>query len=328
MSLPGGWLENEAKNAGAKFYANIYLANNFNPIRFWRGVKTIQNLIKEFRPDIMACHSTAAGFIGRIAAKNSRPTIYTAHGWSFETGTPWWRRLPAIMAEKYAAKFCQKIICVSKYTRDMGVKHRIADKDKFAVIYNGVEKILTQPQAENSIIKIIFVGRLSKQKDPELLVKAASGLSPDLIKQIEVSIIGSGPKAGLLSNLAGQNKNLRVKMLDNVSRGEAVSLLKNSDIFVLSSNWEGFPYSILEAMGSGLPVIATDVGGISEAVDSSCGFLIKRGDVAGLKEALTKLIIDKNLRRNMGENGRRIAENKFSLQKMLTETENLYKSIV
>lgn len=328
MSLPGGWLENEVKNAGAKFYANIYFSNNFNPIRFWRAVKTIQNLIKEFKPDIMACHSTAAGFMGRVAARNKIPTIYTAHGWSFETGTPWWRKLPAIMAEKYAAKFCQKIICVSKYTRDMGVKHRIANKDKFAVIYNGVEKIEIQPKAENNIIKIIFVGRLSKQKDPELLVKAASGLPSDLIKQIEVLIIGNGPKINQLKKLAGLSNELSVKILDNVSRGEAVSLLKNSDIFVLSSNWEGFPYSILEAMSAGLPVVVTDVGGISEAVDSGCGFLIKRGDLAGLKEALKKLIIDKNLRRNMGENARRIAESRFSLQKMLMETENLYKSFV
>ncbi|MEK7131261.1 MAG: glycosyltransferase, partial [Patescibacteria group bacterium] len=124
MSLPGGWLESEAIKAGAKFYPNIYFSNNFNLARFFRAIKTIRNLINQFKPDIVACHSTAAGFIGRIAARNSIPTIYTAHGWSFEPGTPWWRKLPAIMTEKYAAKFCQKIICVSKYTNDMGVKHR------------------------------------------------------------------------------------------------------------------------------------------------------------------------------------------------------------
>lgn len=88
------------------------------------------------------------------------------------------------------------------------------------------------------------------------------------------------------------------------------------------------PITILEAMSAGLPVIATDVGGISEAIDPSCGFLIKRGDLAGLQEALIKLITDKNLRKTMGENARRIIENKFSLNKMLVETENLYKSLL
>ena len=328
MSLPGGWLENEIKNAGAKFYPNIYFSNDFNPLRFWSAIKIIQNLIKDFKPDVVACHSTAAGFIGRIAVENKIPTVYTAHGWSFESGTPLWRRLPAIMAEKYAAKFCKKIICVSNYTRDVGVKYKIADKDKFAVVYNGIEKIEIRPKTENGLVKIIFIGRLSKQKDPELLVKAAAGLSSDLIKQIEILIIGSGPKAGQLHKLVEENKNLVVNFFDNVSRNQAMEMLKNSDIFVLSTNWEGFPYSILEAMSAGLPVVATDVGGINEAVDSSSGILIKRGDVIGLQQALTKLITDKNLRRQMGESARQIAENKFSLPKMLVETENLYKSLL
>lgn len=328
MSLPGGWLENEARNMGAKFYPNIYFSNNFNPIRFIRAIKTIKNLIKEFKPDIVACHSTAAGFMGRMVVRNSAPTIYTAHGWSFEKGTPFWRKLPAMAAEKYAAKFCKKIICVSNYTRNIGVKYKIADNEKFAVIYNGVEKIEACGDVANAAVKIIFIGRLSKQKDPELLIKAAGGLPKDLIKQIEIAIIGSGPKAGLLNNLAGQNKNLLVNIIDNVPRDKAIGMLKNSDIFVLTTNWEGFPYSILEAMSAGLPVIATDVGGISEAVDSSCGFLVKRGDAAGLRQALAQLITDRNLRKTMGENAQRIAGSKFSLEKMLTETEKLYKSLV
>lgn len=328
MSLPDGWLENEVKNAGAKFYPNIYFSNNLNPFRLWRAVKIIRNLVKEFKPDIVACHSTAAGFIGRIAVQNKIPTVYTAHGWSFEPGTPFWRRLPAIVGEKYAAYFCKKIICVSNYTCNMGVKYGIANQDKFAVIYNGVEKIEARRNTENSIIKIIFIGRLSRQKDPELLVKAVAGFPQDLIKQLEVLIIGSGSKAGMLNNLAGQNKNFLVKMIGNVPRDKAIGMLKNSDIFVLSTNWEGFPYSILEAMSSGLPVVATDVGGISEAIDSSCGFLIKRGDVAGMQQALVKLITDKNLRKQMGENAQRIASSKFSLEKMLIETEKIYKEVL
>ena len=81
-------------------------------------------------------------------------------------------------------------------------------------------------------------------------------------------------------------------------------------------------------MSAGLPVVASDVGGISEAVDSSCGFLVKRGDAERLREALVILITDKNLRKQMGENAQRIASSKFSLNKMLVETENLYKTII
>ncbi|MFH1946894.1 MAG: glycosyltransferase family 4 protein [Candidatus Magasanikbacteria bacterium] len=328
MSLPGGWLESEVGKVGAKFYSNIYFSNNFNPFRFFRAIKTIQDFVREFKPDIVACHSTAAGFLGRVAIRNSIPTIYTAHGWSFEPGTPFWRRIPAIVMEKYATIFCKKIICVSNYTRDVGVKYRVANKAKFTVVYNGIEKIEILPKVKNETIKIIFIGRLSKQKDPELLVRAAASLPNDLIKKIEVRIIGGGPKADRLLKLVDDNKNLVTFCLDNISRDRAMEMLKNSDIFVLSTNWEGFPYSILEAMSVGLPVVATDVGGINEAVDQSCGFLIKCGDVEGLQKALTKLIMDKNLRETMGGNAQKIVENKFSLEKMLSQTEKIYNEIL
>ena len=328
MSLPGGWLENEVKKTGAKFYSNIYFSNNFNPFRFFSAIKIIQNFIKEYKPDIVACHSTAAGFLGRVATRNSVPTIYTAHGWSFEPGTPFWRRLPAIILEKYAAVFCKKIICVSNYTRDVGIKYRIANKEKFTVVYNGIGKIKIHQKVENNKVKIIFIGRLSKQKDPELLVKAVAGLPKDLIKKIEVQIIGSGEKANKLKKLVDKNGHPVVSFIDNAPRDEVVEMLKNSDIFVLSTNWEGFPYSILEAMSVGLPAIVTNVGGINEAVDSSCGFLIERGDVESLQKALTKLITDKNLRKTMGENAQKIVENKFFLKNMLLKTEKIYNDII
>ncbi len=328
MSLPGGWLENEVKNIGAKFVPNIYFSNNLNPVRFFYAIRIIKELVEEFKPDLVACHSTAAGFIGRITIRNSVPTIYTAHGWSFEPGTPFWRRFPGILAEKYAANFCKKIICVSKNTRRIGIKFRIANQDKMVVIYNGIEKSDLQKNVENSKLKIIFVGRFSKQKNPELLIRAASRLPNNLLKQIEILLIGNGQKTYLINNLIKLNKNLFVKIFPSVNRDGIIQLLQDSDIFVLSTNWEGLPYSILEAMSVGLPVIATDVGGINELVDSSCGFLIERGDVEGLQKALVNLILDKELRKKMGENAKKIIEDKFSMDKMLLETEKVYNAVM
>ncbi len=328
MSMPGGWLENETKNSGAKFFSNNYFSNNLNPIRFFLAIKIVQKLVGEFKPDLVACHSTAAGFIGRIAIWNSIPTIYTAHGWSFEPGTPFWRRFPAVIVEKMAAHFCKKIICVSKYTRDMGLRYKIAEQGKMVMVYNGVENPITAGVKVNNRIKIISVGRLSKQKNPELLIKVTTNLPNDLINRIEVLLVGNGPKLGMVHKLVEQNKSLLIRVLPSATRDDIKKLLQKSDIFVLSTNWEGLPYSILEAMSVGLPVIATDVGGISELVDSSCGFLIKRDDGLALQRALSSLIMDNNLRFKMGENAKKIIKNRFSINQMLLETEKVYNTVL
>jgi len=96
----------------------------------------------------------------------------------------------------------------------------------------------------------------------------------------------------------------------------------------LISNWEGFPRSILEAMSCSLPVIASDVGGVKEAVDESCGILVKRGDKEGLKIALEKLLKNPETVQEMGENARERVEREFSLEKMLRATKQVYQEVL
>jgi glycosyltransferase involved in cell wall biosynthesis len=115
-----------------------------------------------------------------------------------------------------------------------------------------------------------------------------------------------------------------VLITGSLTRAETLNKLKNADIFVLTSNYEGFPITILEAMSFGLPVIASDVGGVSEIVDNSVGYLIKRGDKEGLKRALKELIDSKAIRLEKGNNARKRIEESFTLDKMLSKTEQVY----
>jgi glycosyltransferase involved in cell wall biosynthesis len=102
--------------------------------------------------------------------------------------------------------------------------------------------------------------------------------------------------------------------------------LAGSQIFVLISNWEGFPRSILEAMRAGLPVVATDVGGVSESVDDGVtGFLVPRGGTAELNDRLHRLIADPALRARMGALGRARYETHFTFEHMLRRTLNVYE---
>ncbi|WP_261807585.1 glycosyltransferase [Paenibacillus sp. N3.4] len=110
-------------------------------------------------------------------------------------------------------------------------------------------------------------------------------------------------------------------------RRDVRDLLISSDIFVLSSNYEGLPISIIEAMETKLPIVASDVGGVNELVqDNENGFLINRGDVSALVDCLQKLIDNKSLREEMGKASYERYNEMFTIEKMLNKTFTLYKS--
>jgi len=333
MSYPGGWLEKEVRKWGVKFYPNYFFSNSINPVQDFKAVKEIKKAVKDFKPDLVSCHSTKAGFLGRLAIRNKIPTIFTAHGWAFTEGAPFFRRQMTVLIEKIAGKFCSKIICVSKFDKELALKYKIASPNKLVVIHNGVEveKAKNQKSEVKSLekkIRIVFVGRLAQQKDPLLLLRAFYSLSPELKNKAEISVIGEGSKRKELEKFIKESKlEGKVKLLGGMPRDKVFEVLKKSDIFALISNWEGFPITILEAMNCGLPVIASDVGGIKEAVDENCGILVKRGDKEGIKKALEQLIRDPSLIRKMGEKAREKAEKRFSLDKMLRETERVYREI-
>jgi len=175
----------------------------------------------------------------------------------------------------------------------------------------------------------VFVGRLDKQKDPLLLLEGFNSLSSELKNKSQISIIGEGPKRKKLEDFIKENGlEDKVILLGDLSREEVFEFLRKSDIFVLTSNWEGFPRSILEAMSSSLAVIATDVGGVREAVSQDCGILIKRAAQKELKEALEKLLKNPQLIRKMGEAAQKRVKKEFSLDRMFRETEGVYRGIL
>lgn len=328
MSYPGGWLEEETRKLGVKFYPNKYFSNIPDPIRIFKAIGEIRRVVKDFKPDLVGCHSTAAGFLGRLAVRNKIPTIFTAHGWAFTKGTPFLRKYLAILIEKIAGIFCSKIICVSDFDKKLALKYKVISEEKIITIHNGVE-VQYFEHFEHSKIQIVFVGRLAQPKDPLLLLKSFNSLSPELKDRAEISIIGEGPKRKELKKFIKKNKlEEKIKLLGSISRERVFEILRKSDIFVLISNWEGFPYTIIEAMSSGLAIIASEVGGIKEALSDNCGILVKRGDEEGIKNALEKLLKNPFLIKEMGDIAKEKARKEFSLDEMLKETEKVYKSII
>lgn len=346
ISKKENWLEQELrkrnKESPMRFYLNPHLRNSFNPFIGMKAMKEIRKAVEEFKPDLVSLHSSAAGFWGRLAIKNKVPTIFTAHGWGFTEGAPIIRRKVALMAEKMVAKYCSKIICVSEYDRQLALRYGLANENKLVTVHNGVElsKEISsnhEIQNQNPLVNIVFVGRLAEPKQPEMLIAAFSKISEPIRDVAQIEIIGDGTKREKLQKLIKEKRlENRVKLLGALPREQVFKKLVKADIFTLISHYEGFPRSMLEAMSKGLPIVASNVGGVSEAVYPENGFLIdpvrklqgnKEVVIQQIENALTKLIMDKGMRHRMGMNSCNRVEQKFSLDMMFKETNFIYKQI-
>jgi glycosyltransferase involved in cell wall biosynthesis len=179
---------------------------------------------------------------------------------------------------------------------------------------------------QSSIINLIFVGRLAEPKKPELLIDAIAGFPEDIKQRIKFTIIGDGVKRKDLENLA-INKKVGIEFKGTLDKNNVFEELDLADIFVFISAWEGFPYTILEGMSCGLPIIASDVGGVEEAVSEKNGILVKN-EVGQIREAILKLIRSKELRLKLGQQGKKDVIEKFSLEQMLNKIENIYNTII
>lgn len=285
------------------------------------------SLIKELQPCLIHAHNSKAGLVGRLAGYLCGvPTIYTAHGWQFASGTPIIHKSLSYINEKLGAALSSKIICVSESDRQLALHSSLTHSSKLVTIHLGIEdscSITAQP--EHQPPKIAMVARFDKQKDHFTLLNAISKLSH---LEFSVDLIGSGP---LLPDCIEMATNIgitdKVDFLGN--RHDVPEILSSVQLFVLSTHYEGLPISILEAMRAGLPIVASDVDGIpEEVIDGETGILVKRQDINELAFALELLISSPNMRKSMGKLGRQTFEKKFSLDRMLQETQSLYEQVI
>lgn len=285
--------------------------------------------LRRLEPDILHTHSTKAGLVGRVAARAAGiPSVFTAHGWAFSEGIGAKARRLALLLERLAARLGDAIICVSEYDRELALELNVGNRELLTRIRNGVTDIgvkLRSDCVHDDIIKIVSVARLDVQKDHELLIHALESLR-DYPWKLE--LIGDGP---LMEAIRAKVMTLRLE--DRVAFSglcrDVPLRLASSDIFVLVSNWEGLPLSILEAMRAQLPVVASNVGGVSESVvDGETGYLVPRGDKTLLAERLRRLLQDASLRIQMGKAGRATYEHEFSFDVMYRRTWEVYRRVL
>ncbi|MBA6222890.1 glycosyltransferase family 4 protein [Colwellia sp. MB02u-18] len=321
-----GILLDRLLTSGVDVRSLIYLKRKIN---FLDDVKCYYELKKEvllFAPDLIHLHSSKAGIIGRLVSHQlNSPSIFTAHGWSFTEGVSSLRRITYKLIERFIANYSDKIITVSEFDRKLALSNSICKSSLISTVRNGVKdrKSIIEKKAGDKV-RLIMVARFDQQKNQLMLIEVLNK-----IKELpfEMVFVGDGP---LLSKV--KEKSARMGLNEKITflgaRNDVDYLLSKADVFILISNWEGLPLTILEGMSHGLPIIASNVGGVSETIDDDKeGFLIPRNGSDELLVALANIIKNADMRERFGRAARDRYENEFQVQQMIDSTENIYLDV-
>lgn len=224
------------------------------------------------------------------------------------------------------AKF--RTVCSSELAELAGSSDPSSD---FIVVPNGVENDRFKPvkRSPNPKIKILFIGRLIPRKGFHRVVQALPKVKQLATSPFEVEVVGTGvAKAHIDSEAERLGVSDLIRYVGEVPYDQLEKSYQSADIFVLTSLSEGMPAVILEAMGCGLPVVASDVGGNNELVEEGVnGYLFKGDDVDALAQYLVRLIDDGNLRHEMGRHSREKAL-RYDWRNIMDRYNNLYLDYV
>jgi glycosyltransferase involved in cell wall biosynthesis len=314
--------------AGVPYRPLRFLGRAVRPIADLRALDEMTAALGEFQPDLVSTHTAKAGWIGRAAcARLGVAAIHTPHGWPLGARMPEPGASLFRLAERRAGTWARAVVCVCEYERQLALAHRLAQDHRLHVIPNGVRDLPEAPRASPAASRprIVSVARFEPPKDHATLLDALAGLS-DLEWQLD--LVGDGPcEPAARARAARLGIAGRVRFLGFLK--DVAPALARAHIFVLASRSEALPRSLLEAMRTGLAVVSSRVGGVSEAIDDgSSGLLVPPQDAPALAQTLRSLIGDAERRQRLGKSARLAYEARFRLERMAEETASLYETVL
>lgn len=308
-----GPLAEAVRAHGAAFVPLRHVRRSIGP-RDVLGLLELWRLCRRLRPDVMHANSSKAGILARLAAAIARVPVrlFTAHGWAFKATGGIAARL-YLIADRLVAPLTTTVICVSDEEERAGLAARVCRPGRTVTIRNGVEPGPPPAHVDGDPVGIVSVGRLAEPKDFATLLDAAAAVTAQ--RRWTLDVLGDGPERRQHEERAAAlGLNDRVRFLGEV--GDVPARLRAAHVFVLSSRSEGLPISVLEAMAAGLPVVASDVGGLRELVAAEeSGILVPAGSPAPLAVALSRLVDAPELRASLGAEGRRRVEAGFTIER-------------
>ena len=334
----GGFLDHEtAELNGVKVYLTSSLIRQIRPCRDLLGFFGILRILLKERPGIVHTHSSKAGILGRWAAfiAGVPVIVHTVHGFGFNDSQKGLMRSVLIWVEKLTAMITDRLIVVTKLDKEKGLRHGIGNDEKYALIRAGIDveaykKVRVDKEHKKAELGIApgagvvtTIGPFKPQKNLKDFVEVAKKVherSPETI----FLIVGDGEQRKDLEFLVyAYGLKDQVKLLG--WRNDIAEILAVTDIFAMTSLWEGLPRTILEAMCLKLPVVANAVDGVKEIVkDGISGYLTEPFDTSRMAELIEKLLNDRKLSEEMGQRNSEAMAEEFDVKYMVKQVEYLY----
>lgn len=339
MSGPGGILDSEA--AAIQGVSVIFipeLKNDLHPFRSLQAFLQIRRLLKEIKPHIVHTHSSKAGVLGRWAAWSAGvPVIlHSIHGFSFSPFLPKWRNFLYRYAERLTSSITTRFIAVSQANIQRGIAAGILGPRDASLIRSGVDlrrfataradkrtklRELGINAPENAPI-VTMVACLKPQKAPLDFVRAASHVHA-VVPETHFLLAGDGE---LRPRVEAKIRSLHLEGFFHLLgwRHDVDEILSITDVFVLTSLWEGLPQVYPQALAAGVPVVGTDVDGADEVIHNNInGYLVPPRNITRIAESVVLFLQNKDHREKFSKAAAQCLE-AFDRDRMVEQQEILY----
>lgn len=283
----------------------------------------IRSILRKNKDAIVHCQGVKAGLVGRLAALGlGLVVVYTEHNWTKDYKlSQEWRKPIQLFTLKLLSKVTDKIICVSEAVKDFYTGNNLAKEDKLGVLYNGVQFFDFDKERSNEFV-IGSIGSLVKRKGFEIILEAFSKLRAQSSK---LKVVGKGELEGDLKQLAKE-----LGILDKIewlpADYDPKKFWSSIDLYVQASYDESFGMAIAEAIGNGIPTVASNVGAVPELISDS-SLLFEAGDPFDLFGKIKKVY--GNYEKYIEEFSvrKKTFREKFSVVRMVEEYRKFYNEL-
>ncbi len=315
-----------------------------HPWRDWRAYRDLLDFFRRRRFELVHTHSSKPGILARVAARHAGVprVVHHVRGFAFHEYSTTARRIVFSRMEKWAGKYCDRVLFVNHEEHAMSVRRGLLPAEKCQTIYNGTDLREFDPsrreqarkdfQSSHQIaadeVTLLFMGRLDYPKQPQTIPEIAARLearSPHVPWKIIVA--GEGPdEPQLRSKIRRMGLGHRFRLIG--WQDDHVQVTLACDVMLMCSLAEGLPRTLIQAHAAGLPTVAGNVKGVREVVTEQTGILCDHQDAEGYAVALSRLIDNASLRRSLGAAARRRAMTHFDSVKNNQQIVQLYDDLL
>ena len=318
----GTFLEQALREQGVETTTLPALRNSLNPLRLLASVRALLAHLRTTPVDLIHVHSAVAGVVARLAGKLSQtPVVYTVHGFGFKPQAPALIRLNAWLAEAVLAAWTTRMVCVSEHEKALAARLPM-DPERASVIPNAIADVVWHSEQRGEWPSIAMVARMALPKRHDLLLQALALMAAQ-DQRPAVRLLGDGPQRAAHQQLASELDLPHVQFCGDVHN--VAEQLAQHQIFVLLSDHEGLPISLIEAMRAGMAIVASRLPGVEELLEDGESALLVANDPFEVQQALQRLLTDAPLRRRLASAARQRYETRHRPEAMAAQVLQVYE---